>query len=196
MHNSVPSIRITNVYRSQPLSVVFACKTATFGPELHIYWSQTSAVLLRMQNSVICTRLSSMYGFQPSSEVLCMLNIGFWTRVANLYRSQTSTVVLGMQYSVLSTRITCLYGSQPLSAVFACKTAPFGAELQVYMGPKHDLLFCACKTAWCDSELLFSIGPSPHLCVLDANQRHSNQNNKSRWVPDITCRFVLEKQRD
>ena len=58
-----------------------------------------------------------------------------------------------MQYSVISTRITCLYGSQPLSVVFACKTAPFWAEYQISMGPRHDLSFCACETAWLASSL-------------------------------------------
>ena len=36
MYNIVPSIRITTLYWSQPSSVVFACKTATFGPELQV----------------------------------------------------------------------------------------------------------------------------------------------------------------
>ena len=146
-----------------------------------------------------------------------------------------------MQYSVISTRITCLYWSQPLSVVFECKTATFGAELQVSMGPRHDLSFCACRRAWlatslywsqpssevfaCKpatfgpklhvsmgprnhlwfsawktaclaSELLVSIGPSPLVRFLDAKQRLLDPNNKSLWVPDITCRFVLAIQRD
>ena len=33
MQNSVPSIRITSLYESQPSSVVFECKTAPSGPE-------------------------------------------------------------------------------------------------------------------------------------------------------------------
>ena len=57
----------------------------------------------------------------------------------------------------------CVYGSQPLSVVYTLKTATFGAELQVYMGPRHDVLFCACKTAWLPSESLVSLCPSPHL---------------------------------
>ena len=36
MQNSVISIRKTSLYGSQPSSVVFACKTATLGPELQI----------------------------------------------------------------------------------------------------------------------------------------------------------------
>ena len=58
-----------------------------------------------------------------------------WIRITNLYWSQTSPVVLCMQYNVIITIMTCLYRSQPLSVVFACKTATFGAELQVCMGP-------------------------------------------------------------
>ena len=34
MQNNVISFRITSLYGSQPSSVVFACKTATLGPEL------------------------------------------------------------------------------------------------------------------------------------------------------------------
>ena len=36
MQNNVPSIRITSLYVSQPSSVVFGCKTASFGPELQV----------------------------------------------------------------------------------------------------------------------------------------------------------------
>ena len=95
-----------------------------------------------------------------------------------------------------STWITCLYGSQPLSVVFACKTVPFGAELQVCMGPWPHLSFCACTTAWLASELLASMDPSPHLWFLDAKQWLLDLNNKSLWVAYITCRFVHAKQRD
>ena len=98
-----------------------------------------------------------------------------------------------MQYSVISTAIPCLYGSQPLSVVFGWTTASFGTELQVSMGPRHDLSFCGWKTAWLASEILVSMGPSPHVWFLDAKQRLLDQNNKSLRVPDKTCRFVHGK---
>ena len=97
-----------------------------------------------------------------------MQNSVFWTRITNLYGSQTSPVVLCMQYSVISTRINCVYGSQPLSVVFACKTATFGAEIQVSMGPR------------------------PHLWILDTKQRLLEQKYKSLWVPDLICRFLMQ----
>ena len=39
MQNNVISIRITSLYGYQPSSVVFACKTATLGPELKVSMS-------------------------------------------------------------------------------------------------------------------------------------------------------------
>ena len=64
------------------------------------------------------------------------------------------------------------------------------------MGPRHDLSFCACATVRLASELLVSMGPSLHLWFFHAKQRLLDQNYKSLWVPDLTCRFVHEKQRD
>ena len=134
----------------------------------------------------------------------------------SLYGTQTSPVVLCMQYSVIITRITCLYAPQPLSEGFSCKTATFGAELQlcmgtrphlsfcafksawlapellVSMGPRHNLSFCAYKTAWLAPELLVSMGPRPHLWILHT----IGPVYKSLWVPDLTCQFVHTKQSD
>ena len=160
-----------------------------------LYGSQTSPVVLCMQNSVISTRNTSLHGSQTSPVVLCMqtnviilritslyesqtspmfffafktatlaqklqvsmgpaLICGFvhhnsnvMTRINSLYRSQTSPVVLCMQINVISIRNTSLYGSQRSSVVFAYKTATFGSELQVSMGPRLRLLICECKTA-------------------------------------------------
>ena len=172
-----------------------------------------------------------------------------------------------MQNSVISTRITCLYGSQLSSLFFACKTAPFGEELQVSlgssphlwfcamktatletklhvsMGPRFHLWFCACKTECLASILLVPMGPAlicgfsiqnsdswtritclygsqtspvvlwvqnivisiriaslyvfqPSSVFFACKQRLLDQNYKSLCVPDLTCRFVHAKRRD
>ena len=117
-----------------------------------LYGSQTSPALLCNQIGVICTRISSLYWFQPSSVVLCLQNSDFRTRLTSLYGSQISSVVLSthnsvlstsinrlylfqlspvvlcMQNSVLSIRITSLHGSQPSCMFLAWKTATFGPE--------------------------------------------------------------------
>ena len=68
------------------------------------------------------------------------------------------------QNSVISTRITCLYGSQTSSVVFIFKTAHYGQEILVSLGPRPYLSFCECKTAWFAPEWQVYTGSSPHLC--------------------------------
>ena len=90
-----------------------------------------------------------------------------------------------MDNSVFSVRIISLYGSQPSPVVFACKTAPYGPELQVPVGTRPHLSFCAWKTECLAPELPISMGSRPPLW-----------NNKSLLVPDITCRLGHAIQRD
>ena len=167
-----------------------------------------------MQTSDFWTRITSLYGFQLSSVVLCVENSDFRTKIACLYGSKTSPVILCMQNSVPSIRITSLYGSQLSSVVFGCKTATLGPDLQVCMGPRPHLWLwahiTACfaqeknrqsgfqpspvvlcmQTATLALELLVSIVPCPHLRFLHANQRLLDQNYKSLCVQDLTCHFV------
>ena len=146
-----------------------------------------------MQNSVISTWITRLYGFQPSSVVFTCKIATFGPEWQIYIWAHTFYVVLWMQYSEICTRITSLYGSHPLSVVFVCKTATFGAELQVSMGPRPHLSFCAFKTAWLTSELLVSMGPSPHVCLLDAKERLLDRNNKSLWVPALMYAFWMQK---
>ena len=99
------------------------------------YGSKNSPVVLCMQNSLISTRITSLHGSQTSPVVLCMQNNVISTRITSLHGSQTSPVALSMQNKVIIIRIASLYGSQPSFVVFVCKTASFGSELQVSMGP-------------------------------------------------------------
>ena len=46
MQNNVISIRITNLYRSQPSSVFFACQTATFRSELQVSMGRRLRLLI------------------------------------------------------------------------------------------------------------------------------------------------------
>ena len=57
MQNNVISIRPTSLYGSQPSFVVFACKTAAFGPEIQVSLEcQTSPIVFCIQNGDISTR--------------------------------------------------------------------------------------------------------------------------------------------
>ena len=194
MKNSVISTWITSLYVSQPSSVVFACQTAHFGPEFQVSMGPSPHLrFLHTKQRVLVQNFKSLWvpalicGF-------CIPNCEFWSEIAYLYGSQNSPVIFCMQNSVPSFRIASLYRSQPSSVVFAWKTATYGPEKQVSMGPRHDLSFCGCKTAWLASEILVSIGRSTHVWFLDAKQRLLDQNNKSLRVADKSCRFVHGKQ--
>ena len=205
---------------TRPLLSFCACKTSWLAPELlvsmgpirhlrfldensdfwtritSLYRSQTWSVNLCMKNSVISTRKTSLYGTLPSSVVFACKSATFGPWITSLHGSQTCPVILCMLNSVISTRISSLYRSQPSSLVSARTTATFGPELKVSMGPRPHLSFCAWKTAWVASELLVSMGASRNLWFLRAKQRLLDQNYKSLWILDLTCRFVHAKQRD
>ena len=93
--------------------------------------------------------------------------------------------------SDFSTWITNLYCSLPWSEIFACKPATFGAELQVCMGPRHHLSFCASNTAWLAPEWLVSMGPNPYLWFLFAKQRLLEKNYKYLCIPALICGFCI-----
>ena len=159
MQNSDFWIRITSLCGSQPSPVVFACKTATLGPELQVsigprphlwfFAFQTGTLAPELQVSIgpsphlrflhakqrLWIRITSLYGSQILPMVFCMQKSDFSTRIYSLYGSQISPVVSCMQNNVINIRITCLYGSQPSSVVFACKTATLGPALRVSIGP-------------------------------------------------------------
>ena len=162
IQNSDFSTRIASLHRSQPSSVVFACKRATFGSELQVsighrlrllirtritslHGSKSSPVVLCFQNSVIRSWMTFVYWSHPSSVVLCIHNRDFSIRITSLHGSLTSPVVLCIQNNVISIRNTSLYGSQPSFVAFTCKTATFGSELQVSMGPNPHLCFFQAK---------------------------------------------------
>ena len=67
-----------------------------------------------------------------------------------------------MQNNVIIIRTTSLYVSQPSFVVFACKTVTLGPELQVSMGPRTHLCFCAFTT-----ELQVSMGPRLRLLICE-----------------------------
>ena len=127
-----------------------------------------------MQNSVIGTRMTSLYGFQPSSVFLKNAKQPLYDQTYKLHKSlgpRPHLLLSAYKTAYLTFRITTLYGSQLSSVVFASKTATFGAEIQVSIGPRPHLSFCASKTACLTSELLVSMGPSPHMWFLHSKLR-------------------------
>ena len=133
---------------------------------------QTSLVVLCMQNSVICTRIKSLYGFQLSPVVLCIQNSDFRTRITSLCRRIDPTCCFCMQNSYFWTRITSLYGSQTSPVIFCLHNSVPSFRITSLYGSQSSSVF------------------------LHSKQRLLDPNNKSLWVPHITCRFVQAIQRD
>ena len=173
MQNSMICTRMTSLYGFQPLSVFFSSiKTVTLGPVLQVCMGPSPHVwLLDAKQRLLDWKYNALW---VKNHTCCfgMQNFDFLTRITSLYGSQTWHVILCMYNSVLNIRITSLYGSQPSSVVFAI------------------------KTSWLASELLVSMSPRPHDWFLDSKQRRLDHNNKTLWVPNITCHFVHAKQRD
>ena len=118
-----------------------------------------------------------------------MQNIVSSTRITSLYGSQLSSVVFGCKTATLGTELQVSMGPRPHLSFCACKTARFASQLQVSVGPRPHMSFITCKTVCLASELLVSMGPSPHLWFLDAKQRLLVQIDMSLWVPDLSSRF-------
>ena len=93
------------------------------------------------------TRMTSLYGFQPSSVVLCMQNSDFRTRFTSLYGSQTSSLVLSTHNCGLSTRIKRLYGFQHSPVVLFIHNSDFRTRITSLCWSKTPPVVFACKTA-------------------------------------------------
>ena len=152
MVNSNFSTWITSLYGSQPSSVVFTCKTTTFGPEKKISmgprhhlsfcacntaWLAPELLVSMGPNPYLLFLLAKQRLLEQNYQYLCVPalicgfcihNSAFWTRISSLYGSQTSSVLLSTHNCELNTRIKRLYWFQPSPVAFACKTASFGPE--------------------------------------------------------------------
>ena len=70
------------------------------------------------------------------------------------------------------TRINSLYGSQTSPVILCMQNKVISIRITSLYGSQPSFVIFACKTATLGTEL------------------------QSLWVPDLTCRFVHEKQRD
>ena len=145
-----------------------------------------------MQNSDFSTRITSLYGSRPTSVVFARKAATLGSELDVSMGPRLHLWFFCIQNSDFSTKIASLYWSQPSSVVLCITTATLWPELIVSIGPR---LCFACKTTWLASELLVSMGPSPHLWFLHSKQRLLDQNYKSLLVPDFACWFVNAKQR-
>ena len=125
--------------------------------------SQTSPVDLWTQNSVLSTRMTSLYWFQPSPVVLYKQYSDYRRIITCLYGSQTSPVLLCMQNSVLSIRITSIYGSQPSSVDLCIQNSMRSSRMTSLYGSLPSSVLSEYKRETLEPELPVSIGPIPQV---------------------------------
>ena len=99
-----------------------------------------------MQNSVLSTRITNLYGSQTSSVDFSTHNSVLST-TTRLYEFQFSSVDLCTQNSVLSTRITSLYGSQPSSLVLCVQNGDFRTRIRTWSSREVTQKGCIPKLA-------------------------------------------------
>ena len=169
-----------------------------------------------MQNSISWTRITSLYGFQSTSVVLCIENSGFRTKIACLHGSRTFLVILCMQNRVPSFRITSPYGSCPHLWFLHAKQRPLDPNNQPLWVPDMTCRFMHVKkrdkhqnykslrvpALICDfcmqnsdfwTRITSLYGSQPSSMFFAGIQRLLDQNYKSLWVPahiDVFCRHT------
>ena len=107
------------------------------------------------------TTINGLYGSQTSPVVLCMQNNVISIAITSLYGSQHSSVVFACKTATFGSELQISMDPRPQLSFCAWKTAWLALELLVSMGPRPHLSFCACKTKWLELELPVSMGPSP-----------------------------------
>ena len=149
-----------------------------------------------MQNSVISTWITSLYGSNLSCVVFACKAAPFGPDLLVSMCTRPHLLFCAYITEWLAPELLVSLGSSPHLWFCAFKTATLGPRLHVPMGPRPHLWFSACKTACLVSELQLSMDPIPHVWFLNTKQGLLDPNNESLWVQDITCRFVNAIQRD
>ena len=149
-----------------------ACNTACLSPELLVSMGPNLYLWFLHAKQRLLEQNYKYLCVPPLICDFCIHNSAFWTRISSLYGSQTSSVVLSTHNCVLNTRIWRLYVFQPLPVVLCMQKSDFSTWIASFYGSQPSSFF------------------------LHAKQRLLDPNNKSLWIPDITCRFVYAIQRD
>ena len=184
-----------------------------------LYWSQTSPVVVCLQNNEINIRITSLYGSQPSSVLFAFKTAWLALELLVSKGPRPHLSFCACKTTRIESELLVSIVPTPHLWFFAFKAATLAPELQVSMGPSHHLWFLHAKQdfliwiinlygfqtspmdLWMQSSVISIRNTSLHGSntsseVFQAKQRLLEQNYKSLWVPDLTCRFVHAKQRD
>ena len=195
-----------------------ACKTAWLASELLVSMGPSTHVWFWMQNSEFWTGITSLYVSRHHLSFCACNNSVISTRIGLVSMGPSPYLwFCACKIAWLEPEWQVYMGSSYDLWFCACKTATLGPDLQVCMGPRPHLwfcapitaclaqecqdhmgssphlCFCACKTTWLMTRIKSLYGSkTPHLWFLHVKQRLLDQNNKSLWVPDMTCGLCMQ----
>ena len=113
----------------------------------NLHGSQTSPVVLCLQNNVISIRITSLYGCQLSSVVFACKTATFGSELHVSMVPRLRLRFFPFKTAPLVTRIASLYLYSALICWFLhSKQRHLATETLVSMGPRPHLSFCACNT--------------------------------------------------
>ena len=144
-NNSVLSIRNTCLYWSQTSSVVFACKTTWLTTELLVSMVPRPHLWILTAKHRLLDQHTSLYRYQTSPVVLCMQNSVISTTITSLYGSLPSTVVFARKTVTFGPDLKVSVGPRHDLSFCACTTACLAPEILVSMGPSLHLWFLNAK---------------------------------------------------
>ena len=187
MHNGVICTRMKSLHEFQPSLWFCASKTVPLGPELHVSMGPSRPLwVCAFKRATLGPELHVSMG--PRHHLwLCACKTG--CLVSDVLVSMGSSPHLSflddklrildqnnkslwvpalicgfcMQNIDFWTRVQVSMGTRHHLWFCAYKTAWFAPEWQVYVGCCPHLRFCACKTATLGPDLQVCIGPRPHL---------------------------------
>ena len=161
------SIRITSLYVSKPSSVVFGCKRATLGQELHVSvgprphlsfcayktaWLAPEILVSLGTSRHLWFLHAKQRLLDQNYKSLWVLDLTWrfvhaqerlWTRITSLYEFKRTSVFLCIENSDFRTKIACLYRYQTSPVIlFMQKGVPSIRITSPYGSQTSPVIFC------------------------------------------------------
>ena len=186
MQNSVPSIRITSLYASQPLSVLLcmqnsdfwtsiqvsmdtrhplsfcACKTSGLAPELLVPMGSNPHLCFFHAKQGPLDQDTSLYGFQNSHVVLCMQTACLASELLVCMVPRPHLWILTAKQRLLDQH-TSLYGYQTSPVVLCMQNSVISTRITSLYGSLPSTVVFACKTVTFGPDLKVPVVPRHDL---------------------------------
>ena len=147
-----------------------------------------------MQNSDFSTWITSLYGSQPSSEVFACKQATFGPKLHVFMGPRTHLLFFACKTACLASESLVSVGPNPYLWFLHSNSDFWSRITSLYRTHTSPVIFCM-QNSVPSIKITSLCGSQPLSVVFACKQRLLDQNNKSLWVPDLTCDFLHAKQR-